>query len=556
MLREAFHVARDLERIHEIASVLIRYGFGDIVHRLGLGHLLEQAGRVLHWKDGEVLTRLEPPERVCRMLEMLGPTFVKLGQVLASRVDLFSPEWIAAFERLVDQVPAVAFETLRAQLEEDLSAPPEQIFARLDTTPLAAGSIAQVHRAELADGTAVVLKIRRPGIRSKIEADLRLLSHLAEIAGRELPEVARYRPREVVRQFTLSLRRELDLGAEARNMERFAASFKDDPTILIPQIYWQWTCERINVQEYVAGIPGRDIEAVEHSGLNRRLLAKCGANAVLKMILIDGFFHADPHPGNVFYLPENRIAFLDFGMVGRLSQVRREQVIDLLYAMVNKDAESTVEVLLDWAQEAPIDTEALAIEVDRWLDTYHGVPLKRLHLSAVLGNLTTLMRDHQLALPPDLALLFKAFITLEGLGRQLDPEFDMAAHTAPFLSHALARRYTPEVMIQRGWRNTSELLTILASLPRDIRRLLRVWRHGSVQINVDMPRLEYFGHQIDRAASRLTVGMVTASLIVATAIAMTVSLSWFAVIGFLGAGAGGIWLLLSIWRGERDKSSR
>lgn len=556
MLREAFHVARDLERIHEIASVLIRYGFGDIVRRLGLGHLLEQAGRVLHWKDSEVLAHLEPPERVCRMLEALGPTFIKLGQVLASRVDLFSPEWIAAFERLVDQVPAVPFETLRPQLEEDLGAPPEQIFAALDARALAAGSIAQVHRAGLSEGTAVVLKIRRPGIRPKIEADLRLLSHLADLAGRELPEVARYRPREVVRQFTLSLRRELDLANEARNMERFAASFEGDPTVLIPKIYWPWTCERLNVQEYIAGIPGRDLEAVDKSGLDRKILARRGANAVLKMILIDGFFHADPHPGNVFYLPENRVAFLDFGMVGRLSQARREQVTDLLYAMVNRDVESAVEVLLDWAQDAPIDTESLAVEVDRWLDTYHGVPLKQLRLSAMLGDFTALLRDHRLALPPDLALLFKAFITLEGLGRQLDPEFDMAAHTAPFLTRAVTRRYTPEAVVQRGWRNTSELVAVLASLPRDMRRLIRAWRHGSMQINVDMPRLEYFGHQIDRAASRLTVGMVTAALIVATAIVMTVSISWFALIGFLGAGVGGIWLLFSIWRGERDKSPR
>ena len=272
----------------------------DLVRRIGMAGALERAGQVLHWQAAEELARLEPPARVRRILEELGPTFVKLGQILETRCDLFAPEWIAEFGKLQDAAPAVPFEQIRAQLLEDLGAAPEEVFASLDTTPLAAASLAQTHRAKLADGTDIILKVRRPGIRPVVEADLRLLARLADIVETEAPDLRRYRPRDVVRQFTLSLRREMDFAAECRNAERIAANFADQPQIVVPLIHWQWSGERLNVQDYIAGIPGRDLAAVDAAGLDRKLLARRGAEAVLQMILEDGFFHADVHPGNLF----------------------------------------------------------------------------------------------------------------------------------------------------------------------------------------------------------------------------------------------------------------
>jgi ubiquinone biosynthesis protein len=473
-------------------------------------------------------------------------------------VDLFPPDWIAEFEKLQDRVPPVPFEELRIQLEEDLGAPPEEIFPHLETTSLAAASIAQVHRARLDDGSEVVLKIRRPGIRPTIEADLRLLARIAEIAEREVEEIRHFHPKEVVRQLTLSLRRELDFASECRYMERIGANFKDDPHIVIADVYWQWTCERLNVQTYLDGIQGRNLHEVDRAGLDRKLLAKRGANAVLKMVLEDGIFHADPHAGNVLYLPENRIGFLDFGMIGRLSEMRREQVVDLLSAMVEKDVSACTDILLEWAGETQVDTESLAIEVDAFLDNYHGVPLKLLKLSSMLTDVTVVLRNHRLTLPPDLILLFKAFITLEGLGRQLDPEFDMVGEATPFLRRAILTRYTPEALAKRGYRNMASLLDIFASLPNDLRRLLRAARRGALQVNVDMGRLDKFGKQMDKAASRITVGLVTSALIIGSSIVMTVSggptffgLPLFGFFGFVIAGIGGIWVLLSIYRGGR-----
>ncbi|WP_298622370.1 AarF/UbiB family protein [uncultured Zoogloea sp.] len=554
MLWEALGAARDLGRVHDIAAVLIRYGFGDLVQRLGMARALERAGKVLHLRGQDDIARLEPAARVRRALEELGPTFVKLGQILATRADLFPPEWIAEFGKLQDAAPAVPFEAIRDQLAEDLGDLPENIFTELDTTPLAAASLAQVHRARLADGTPVALKVRRPGIRPVIEADLRLLARLAEIVEAEAPDLRRYRPREVVRQFAHSLRRELDFSAEGRNAERIAASFVDQPEIVVPRIHWQWSGERLNVQDFIEGVPGRAVTALPE-GYDRRLLARRGARAVLKMVLEDGFFHADPHQGNVFYLPDNRLAFIDFGMVGRLPEARRYEVAELLHGLVDRDGGLVTQVLLGWSDAAEADSVSLRADIDRFVDEYHGVPLRQLDFGAMLGDVVGILREHGLALPPDLALMIKAFITLEGLGRQLDPDFDIAGEAAPYLREVILAHHAPDAIARRGWRGLVSVADLLAGLPHDLARLLRIARRGSLKLEVDVPPLKAFGDQLDRAASRLTMGIVTAALIVGSSIALTVnrsdSVSLIGLLGFVGAMLGGLWVLVSVWRGGR-----
>lgn len=561
MILEALSAVRDIGRLHDIASILIRYGFGDIVRRLGLVRLVERAGRALNWKYVQENPVLEAPERVRRAMEDMGPTFIKLGQILASRVDLFAPEWIEEFEKLQDQVQPLPFEMLQAQWEKDIKQPLDEVFRYLEKTPMATASIAQVHRAELVDGSQVVVKFRRPKIGKTIAADLRLLDRLARIAEREILEIRRYRPREIIHQFENSLRRELDLAMECRNAERMTSYFKDDPNIVIPKMYWAWVSERINVQEYIEGIHGRDFELLETHGYNRKVLSTNGAEAFLKMVLIAGMFHADPHPGNIIYLAGNRIAFLDFGMVGRLSKFRRNQVVDLLHAMVEHDANAVVDVLLDWAGDRIIDTEALTTEVDSLIDSYHGVPLKRLNISDMLSDLAALLRDYSLSLPADLTMLFKALITLEGMARQLNPDFDLVSEATPFLRQITIDRYKPDVVLKRGRKNVIELFDILSGLPRDFRRLIKAIRSGALRINVDLAQLDNFGRQVDNAASRLTVGMITAALIIGSSIVMTVGggptimgLPALGFLGFSGAGLSGIWILISIWRGAHNKN--
>jgi len=558
MLWELFSTARDLGRLQDIASTFIRYGFGEAVRRLGMVRALERAGKVLHWTRAAEVARLAPPERVRHALQDLGPTFIKLGQLLATRVDLFGPEWIEEFEKLQDRAPPVPFDEVRAQILQDLGVAPEDVFVNFDPASIAAGSIAQVHRARLADGANIAIKVRRPNIRPIVEADLRLLARLAQLIESEFPALARFRPTEIVRQFTLTMHREMDLAAECRSAERVAGRFREQPEIVIPKVYWDWTGERMNVQAYVDGIPSRELAEVDRTGLDRRVLAHRGAQAVLKMVLEDGFFHADPHPGNVFYLPENRIAFIDFGMVGRLTERRRDQLVDLLNGLVERDSESVIDVLSDWAGSVQIDREKLGIDVDSFIGQYHGLPLEQLKLGAMLVDMTVLLRDHELALPPDLALVLKVAATLERTGHELDPRFDMVGEAAPFLRAAILARHAPAMIAKRAWRAIATSLDILANLPLDLRHLLRAARSGRLQVNIDMSRLDHFGDQLNGAANRLTVGVVTAALIIGSSIVMTVQggptlfgLPLFGLLGFLGAAVGGLWLLFSIWRSSR-----
>jgi ubiquinone biosynthesis protein len=489
--------ARDLSRLREISSVLIRHGLGDLVRRTGLASALERAGQILHWGDAGKSAEIEPQERFRRSLEELGPTFVKLGQVLSTRPDLLSPSWIAELERLHSDVAPISFDELLPQVEKALGRSPFDVFADVEREPHAAASIAQVHRAKLPSGAPVVLKIRRPGISAKIAADLRLLDHLANLIEHEMPEARRYAPVQVVAQFRRSLERELDLAVEARHVDRFARNFADDPHILIPKVYWDFTSSLMNVQEYVAGIRGTDLSAITAADLDRKVLAARGSDAVLKMILVDGFFHADPHPGNVLYLPGNRIALIDFGMVGRLSTLRRSQMVDLLAGIVGQDDQAMLEVLLDWTGEHGVDEVRLAADVGELAFDFADTELKDVRIGALLQRVAALLREHAILLPADLTLMFKALISLEGLGRQYDPEFRLVDRVRPFLDRALSERYQPVVALRRSQATLANAFGLLTTVPRDLARLVKA-RRGRMRVDLDLKRPQHHRPHDDR----------------------------------------------------------
>lgn len=562
MLRETLGAMRDLPRLQEITTVFIRHGLGDTVRRIGIANVLERAGQILHWTEGAASLRLEPAERMRLAFEELGPTFIKLGQVLATRVDLLPPRWIAEFEKLHSEVPPVPFEELLPALEGALGRSPFELFSDLETIAHGSASIAQVHRARLADGAPVVLKVRRPGIRAKIDADLRILGHIAELIESEIPDARRYRPVEIAAEFARSLERELDFTMEARNVERFIKNFAGDPYIVIPKVYPQWTSEALLVQEHVQGIPGTDHAAVEASGLDKKLLVARGAECVLKMILIDGFFHADPHPGNVFYLPGNRIVMIDYGMVGRLSAVRRRQVVDLLAGIARLEEEPMLEVLIDWAGDAHVDEAKLIADVNELVFDYETMPLKDIRIGTLLRQFAAIVRQHSIVLPSDLTLMFKAIITLEGLGRQYDPEFHITEHLTPWLRRALRQRYYPEEIIKRGRGAVTEFLGVMGSVPRDLARLLREARRGKAKVDLDLKRLDSFGRQLDRTLDRATVGILTASLVIGSSIVLTVregpsvfGIPVLPVLGLLGyvlAFLNSLWIVYGIWRSGKQ----
>lgn len=559
MIRETLSVMRDFGRMREIAGILIHYGWGDIVKRLGLGTMAERAGNMLHRQQAEEIKHLEPAVRVRLALQELGPTFVKLGQVLATRPDIFPPHWIVEFAKLQDSVPPEPFDVLLPQLEKSLGRSPFDIFLDLQPEAIAGASIAQVHLAKLPDGTPVVLKVRRPNVRGRIDADLRLLSHLARLLESEIPESRRFQPGKIVQQFAKSLRRELDLAMEGRNTDRFALNFASDKNVTFAKVYWDYTSEDLLVMQHIDGIPGNDLDGARLAGLDLKKLGSRGADAVLKMVLIDGFFHADPHPGNVFYLPQNRLAIIDCGMVGRITTDRRDQIANLLAALVSKDIDELRDILVMWSGESSIDEAKLSADIDELIFNYESLPLKHVRFADLLNDLTTVMRENYLVVPPDLTMLFKALITLEGLGRQLDPEFQIVSHLTPFVKKVIVDRYMPSNLVRRGWRNINSAIDVATGLPRDLSRLLREARRGRLKIDLDLKRLDHFGHQLDHSTNRLTLALLTAALIIGSSIVMTVKggptlfgLPAFGFLGYFMASLFGIWLILSIWRSGRD----
>ncbi|MEY3747992.1 MAG: hypothetical protein RL194_1451 [Pseudomonadota bacterium] len=559
MIRQTISVFRDFGRLRAIAGTLMRYGWGDVARKLGKRSLIGRAGNWLNSDVSEDILKLPPEVRVRLAIQELGPTFVKLGQVLATRPDIFPPNWIAEFSKLQDQVPAVPFEALLPELEHALGKSPFEVFKDLAVEPIAGASIAQVHLAKLQDGTPVVLKVRRPNVRASIEADLRLLTHLGRLIESEFEEVKRFRPSEIISQFSKSLERELDLALEGRNTERFSRNFADDEYVEFAKIYWDYTSEGLLVMSYIEGIPGNDLQSAAQSGLDLKLLGERGANAVLKMVLIDGFFHADPHPGNVFYLPDNRLAIIDCGMVGRISLDRRDEIADLLAALVSRDIDTLRDILIVWAEGADIDDAKLGADIEEFISNYDNAPLKHVRFSSLLNDLTTIMRENHLSVPPDLTMLFKALITLEGLGRQLDPDFQIVHHLTPFVKKVIVDRYMPANLLKRGRRGLGHLVDAVTGLPGDVSQVLREAARGRLKLNLDLKRLDHFGHQLDHSTNRLTMAMITAALIVGSSIVMTVEggptilgLPAFGFAGFFLAFVIGILLMISVWRAGRD----
>lgn len=549
-------VAPDLRRLGDLVAVLARYGFFELLERAGLSRRRRKTGSL---KAGDADSGgLTSAVRLRRALEEMGPTFVKLGQILSTRIDLFEPDVIAELERLRDRVPTVPFAELATEVEAELGQPLPAIFARVDTEPLAAGSIAQVHGARLPSGEEVILKIRRPGIRRVIEADLRLLRHVVGVALAEWPEIARYRPQEILDEFARSIRAELDLATECRNAERVAAGFRDRTEIHVPPVFWDWTCEVMNVQARVDGIPGGDLTAARAAGLDLKRIAVRGADAVLHMILEERFFHADPHAGNVIFLPGDELVFIDFGMVGHLSHRRRDELVDLLYGIVERRPDRVAKILRDWAGADGQDDPPLEVRLEAFIDRVYGLPLGALNLSELVFDLTTLMRAHDLALPPDLTLLVKAFVSLDGMGRQLDPGFDMVAAARPILERLVWQRHGPEAMARTAWQGLGESARLAARLPGDLTQILDAARRGRLRLRVELAEIEQIVEKMRQSVTHLTLAVVVAALTVGSSIVTAASgaelplgLATFAMLGFFGAVIGGFLLLWSIWRNGR-----
>ncbi|CAI2420826.1 Probable ubiquinone biosynthesis protein UbiB [Serratia liquefaciens] len=503
MLKMVLVTARDRARLKEISTVLIRYGLQDVIRLLGLSNLLSGAEGSSERQDGQTL-----PQRLRAALEALGPTFVKFGQILATRSDLLDASWTDELDRLHSQASTLSWEQLAPQIRADLKGDPHSLFAEFDETPLAAASMAQIYRARLHSGEAVVIKVLRPGLAKTIQADLRLLTYLAETVEQQSPALARYRPRQMVRALATALTHELDLTHEGNNCERVAQQFAQQPNVVIPKIYWQWSSQRLLVQEFLPGIAPENPQQLAAAGLDGPLLAQRGAQAFMKMVLEHRLYHADPHPGNVMALADNRVGFIDFGMVGQLSERRRNQLLLLLQAIAERESAGIVNTLIAWSDSDPLDLLDLELAAQNFLDKQASATLT---LGKALTDLLVMVREHQLALPPDLVLLFKALITADGVLHRLDPHFDIIATLKPMLQQVMLQRYTPEAVRRRMLALGGEALDASEELPQTLRLLMRRLKGGKISADINVKNIDQLSKALERAAITLAIAIVTAA---------------------------------------------
>lgn len=491
------------KRAAEVAGVLAKYGLADLLRWLDVDWIQNR----LRSADGLKLQEQPLPVRIRLALTDLGTTFIKLGQTLSTRPDLVGAELAQELAQLQAATTPDPPEVARATIERELGRPPEQLFASFEREPFASASIAQVHGAVLHDGTEVVVKVQRDGVRERARADLEILEALAKLAERHSTLLRPYQPVALARQFRRTLRRELDFTYERRNLDGFAQRFAADPTVRFPASVPELSTKSVLTMERLRGIGAADTAALRASGQDLGEFARRGAAMYLAMIFRDSVYHADPHPGNLLLLDDGAVGVLDCGMVGRIDGTLRQQVEAMLFAAVEQDAGELTEVVLRLGN-APIDTDrqGLAAELDEFLGDFVGHSLHDLDASAALQSLFDLVRRYGIVLPAPLSLLLRTLLVLDGTSRALDRDFSLAELIEPFYRRALRRRASPRALLRRLRRGYRDWDRLLDALPRDLRDVLRRLRDGSLRV-----RLEH-GH-LDAVLNRLTLGILVAALV-------------------------------------------
>jgi ubiquinone biosynthesis protein len=550
---------RHMQRYRQILTVLFKYGFGDLIDTLKIEQYLEIGLQMLSRKRREKIETLSRPERVRMALEELGPTFIKLGQILSTRPDLLPLEFLKQLSRLQDHVPPFSFVLVKDCIEKEFGCPLHEVYQHIDETPLASASIGQVHRARLINGDPVIVKIQRPEIKKNIEVDLEIMLHLATLMERHLKAVEIHRPTRVLEEFARSLEVELDYTLEAAHTERFAAQFLEEKTLYVPKVYREATTKRILTTEYIEGIKASEVEKLREAGLDPPEIARRGFDLILKQIFIHGFFHADPHPGNIFILPDNIICLLDFGMMGRISREVREDFVDLIMGIVQRDETKATQALL--ALTIPgekIEQSTLERDVAHFLDTFLYRPLKDLEMGKLLQNLVEMTARHRLRIPPDFFLMLKALAALEGLGRMLDPHFDAVKQLEPFIKRIQLDRLNPKRIAVDMVDSGFEFLHLFREIPGEMREILRQARQGRIKMEFEHRGLEPMLSTHDRVSNRIAFAIILAALIIGSSLIVLsgVPPTWHEIpviglAGFLIAAIMGFWLLISIIRRGR-----
>ena len=551
---------RSLRRLRRIVTVLSQHGFGHLIDRMNLRRLLplRRWGRHV---PGEQAEGISVGQRLAAVCNELGPTFVKLGQLATTRPDLVPANVLDGLKTLQDHVAPFDTEVALDIIRQEIGAPVEEAFRSFDEQPLGSGSIGQVYRAVAADGTDVVVKVKRPDIEQPIRLDLFLLAQLADALESLVPEARIYRPRMLVDEFERALLRELDFTYEASSTTRIQLAFADDQHIRIPQTRWDLSGPGVLTLE---AIEGRNIAATLASPdprLDRKLLASRLADLYIKQFFEVGTFHADPHPGNILVVPPAQIGLIDFGQVGTITDKLAGKLVALIVGAYCRETDFIVDVLADLHALGPTtDPQKLSRDLGVLVNKYYGLPLKRLDLVTVLHEATAVMRSHDVAVPRDLVLVLKTLGTVMGIVLQLDPEFDLVALFRPRLKQLISQQVSPARLARTTGVVAWNILGLLRDTPRQLRSALRNLARGRWQLNVRHERLDELMSELDRSSNRLSFSVVIAAIVLGSSVVVTadpemsilgIRLQWFGVIGYLFAGVLGIGLLWAIFRSGR-----
>lgn len=549
---------RHLRRYRQIIEVLARHGFGAALSQLGLGRRLGLPVRLLRRERPSV--EITPAQHMRLALEELGPTFIKFGQIISTRPDLLPPDFIAELSRLQDDVPPEPWEPIKACIEEELGGPIEQLFATFDPTPMAAASLGQVHAATLADGQEVIVKVQRPDIERTIDVDLDILYDLARMAQRRTALGQTYDLVEIAEDFAYTLRGELDYRREGHNTDRFRENFSDEPYLYIPQVYWDYTTRRVLVLERIYGIKIDDVDALDAAGYDRHRIAAHSARMITKEILEDGFFHADPHPGNFVVMPGEIIGLMDFGMVGHLSPADKADLARLYVVAMQQDVPGAADQLMRMGvADQRVDRLALERDLRRMMHKYYGLSIGEFQVGEMIEEFMTVAFRHRLRFPSNLWLVGKTLGMIEGLGLTLAPDFDLFAAAQDYV-----RRYRRRMWLPTEWgpsvlRGVSDLADLMVRLPKQTTRLLEQAERGELEAQVRMPDMLKATDRLDHIANRLALSMLTAAFTIAIGWVIPnldlswpwAWLTWFVLAGFIGVSILGMWLMVSIWRSGR-----
>ena len=557
---------RKLGRYRQILMVLVRHGFADFVRHTGLSAVVTKSIGSFG-KRGRYEADLINQPRSVRLrlaLEELGPTFIKLGQVLSTRRDLVPDEIAEEFARLQSECPEVPFKDIRKRLDDEFPGQVDTLFKSIEEKPLAAASMAQAHRAVLANGTNVVLKILRPGIEDILQSDMEILRFIASVVEDYFDNMG-FNPVAVADEFARELEREVDLLQEARSTDNLRTAFADDPGVDFPIVYWDETSKHVLcVEEIKAQLLSR-VEPEDLPEETRKALVENGARAVFRMTLDMGFFHADPHPGNIFVRDDGGIVFIDCGMVGHVDLETRMSIAELVYGVTKNDAQLVMNCALNLTDvdEDEVDLRRAKGDVQQLVDQFVGVPMDRIDLGQVLEDFFQTLRRYGLQCPPDVVLLIKAMSTIEGVGARFDPQFDMVSFAHPYLARLIKERYSPGAMWRRLRSASSSYVKLVEHVPQDVASIVRKLRKNELKFNLELRSIEELIETAEAATNNIAMAVLISSLIVASAILVHAApegkWGFLAIIGMLGfiiATVMAFGLVFGIWRHRRSSKAR